>query len=102
MTTCFLATFRPDVPCEGPLRQCHLIPKQLLKREGFEWAISDPRSWVWACGGPGYGNTGHHGMLDTARTLRIPLEAIPQGTIELAVELGIDWWLDREYDRGRS
>jgi hypothetical protein len=39
-------------------------------------------------------------MLDTARTLRIPLEAIPSGTIELALELGLDWWLDREYDRG--
>jgi hypothetical protein len=46
------------------------------------------------------GNGGHHGMLDTARTLRIPLTSLPQGTIELAVELGIDWWLDREYDRG--
>lgn len=99
---CHLATFA-DTPCDGRLIQAHLIPRQLLFRSldpiSARKAISDPRSWVWACGGP-MGNAGHHGMLDTARTLRIPLEAIPSGTIELALELGLDWWLDREYDRG--
>lgn len=97
---CWLGTFgqmengdtMPE--CSGRLVRCHLIPKQLLKREGGgEW---DARSWVWACGGIG-GNAGHHGMLDHSRRLRLPRAAIPARTEQLALELGLIWWLDREY-----
>jgi hypothetical protein len=99
---CWLAQFS-DRPCMGALVKVHLIPRQLIKREVWssqdaDLVITDPRSWVWGCGGP-MGNAGHHGMLDQSRTLRIPREAIPAGTNELAEELGIGWWLDREYKR---
>jgi len=87
----------------------HLIPQQTIKREVLRCTHStvmsppveydllwDPRVWRWACGGP-MGSSGHHGMLDTARTLRIPRHAIPAETEEFAAEHGLTWWLDREY-----
>jgi len=97
---CWLATFGvvengdPMPLCDGRLVRCHLIPKRLIRREGGrEW---DSRAWVWACGGI-VGNGGHHGMLDHSRTLRLPRSAIPAGTEQLALELGLIWWLEREY-----
>lgn len=96
--TCWLAQFRPDVPCEGRLIRAHLIPRQLLRREGHRDAIEDPRTWVWACGGA-LGVGGHHGMLDYSRQLRVPLERLPAGVVEIAAELGLTWWLEREYAR---
>ena len=99
MKGCFLARFS-DRPCEGRLIRAHLIPRQLINREvPFEirdLAIQHPGSWVAACGGV-MGNAGHHGMLDASRTLRVPREALPEQTEELAVLLGLEWWLDREY-----
>lgn len=56
----------------------------------------DERSWVPCCGGP-QGNAGHHGMLDQSRRLRIPRAALPAAVEEFAAELGLGWWLDREY-----
>lgn len=97
---CWLAQFS-NMPCDGELVRVHLIPRQLIKREVrpkslIPMVVTDPRSWVWGCGGP-MGNGGHHGMLDQSRTLRIPREAIPERTEELAEEHGWGWWLDREY-----
>lgn len=100
---CYLAVYgimeggEPMSICVGKLRQCHLIPRQSLKRLGHDPA--DPRSWVWGCGGYGYGNTGHHGSFDSlgVRALRLPRSAIPEGTEQLARELGIEWWLARRY-----
>lgn len=100
--TCWLARFT-DTPCQGRLVRAHLIPRQLLKREGFGAVIPDPRSWVWACGGV-VGSGGHHGALDYARTLRVPRAALPPGVEQLAVELDgklgrevFAVFLDREY-----
>jgi hypothetical protein len=81
------------------LVKAHLIRRQVMEKEGHADRVWDPGAWVWACGGP-MGNAGHHGMLDHSRTLRIHLTELPVETIELAIELGLDWWLDREYDRG--
>jgi hypothetical protein len=84
----------PLPPCDGQLIRVHLIPRQLLKRNGAnQW---DRRSWVWCCGGP-TGIGGHHGMLDSSRTLRVPRAAIPSATEQLALELGLMWWLDETY-----
>jgi len=58
--------------------------------------LADSASWVWACGGPS-GVGGHHGMLDYARTLRIPRYRLPERTEEFAQDLGLGWWLDRTY-----
>ena len=93
---CWLAQFRPDVPCEGELIRAHLIPRQLLKREGKKELIADPRTTVWACGGP-MGNAGHHGMLDYSRTLRVPRSALPPELEDVCRDAGLSWWLDREY-----
>lgn len=97
---CFFAAFgvmedgSPMPPCDGELVKCHLIARQLLRREGAPpW---DGRVWVWACGGP-MGNGGHHGMLDHTRTLKLPRSAIPEHTEAFAMEYGLTWWLTREY-----
>lgn len=92
--------------CDGALIRAHLLPRQLLMRELRDTqaalkAIDDPRSWVPACGGP-TGCSGHHGMFDTSRTLRLPFGALPAGTVELAEELGLSWWLSREYESGEN
>jgi hypothetical protein len=81
-------------PCDGHLVKAHLIPKQLLKREGLP--LWDDAVWVPMCGGP-TGIGGHHGMLDHSRTLRIPRDAIPSDLEAFAAEHGLSYWLDREY-----
>lgn len=119
-TECFLAAYGvhergPMPPCDGALVRCHLLPRQLLKRTWREvhhgsrrqkrrelpWRhledlLVDPATWVPGCGGPS-GAGGHHGMLDVARTLRIPRGALPDATEEAARTLGLVAWLEREY-----
>lgn len=102
--TCWFASVPDAGPCDGPLVRCHLMPKHVLRQnfpKGFEGRAlavlqADPRSWVWGCGGS-MGLGGHHGRLDTSRKLRIPRNLIPAETEELAAELGLTPWLDREY-----
>ena len=105
LEVCWLGTFGqiehddPMPACDGRLVRCHLIPQQLIKREGGRpW---DRRAWVWACGGI-TGNSGHHGMLDHSRRLRLPREAIPAHTEQLALELGLIWWLEKTYGERRT
>jgi hypothetical protein len=97
---CWLATIPDSGACDGRLVRCHLLPQQLLRRElgprGWRRVASDPRSWVWGCGGP-VGCSGHHGALDYSRTLRVPRVMLPAGLEVLAEDLGLSWWLDREY-----
>ncbi len=96
------ANDRPLPPCNGRLVRCHLLPRSLLRREfahlglDVQALVADPRSWVWGCGGI-VGNAGCHGALDCSRTLRIPREALPPGLLDFAAELGLLWWIDREY-----
>lgn len=120
--SCFLAEYGiyergPMTPCEGRLVRCHLISQQVLRREvwprrdtlrqhmaaygavlprALRDLIWDERVWVWGCGGIA-GCDGHHGLFDRSRTLRIPREAIPEDTERIAFELGLLWYLDREY-----
>lgn len=100
--TCWLAANgvmendRPMAPCDGRLVRCHLIPKALLSREDLTLYRWDERCWVWACGGP-MGNSGHHGMLDVSRKLRIPRENLPVDLEQFAAEVEVVWWLEREY-----
>lgn len=85
-------------PCDGRLVRVHLIPRQLLKREGYGALVPDARTWVLGCGGP-TGAQAHHGMFDVARTIKLPRTAIPRLLEVLAGELGLGWYLDREYGR---
>ena len=85
----------PMPACDGRLVRVHLVPKQQLRKAGC-YDVWDRRAWVWACGGE-TGIGGHHGRLDHSRTLRLPRTAIPELTEELAAELGLEYWLDREY-----
>jgi hypothetical protein len=92
---CWFVRFA-DTPCDGRLVRCHLISRQQLRRAGYPELVEDPRTWVPGCGGP-TGIGGHHGQLDFSRTLRVPLFALPTATLLLAEEIGLDWWLEREY-----
>jgi hypothetical protein len=95
---CFLAQFSSK-PCDGRLIRAHLISKQTIRRElgkGWRFIADDPSCWVWACGGP-TGCSGHHGMLDYARTVRIPRTSLPAALEGFAESHGLTWWLDREY-----
>lgn len=116
MPECFFATLPGAGECDGPLRVCHLIPQQTLKREvatlynralfigerpsleeSQRRVVMDERCWVPGCGGPDYGNAGHHGMFKPDGARPIPRELLPSGLEEFAEELGLGWWLDRTY-----
>jgi hypothetical protein len=60
----------------------------------------DGRAWVWGCGGP-MGLSGHHGMFDKSKRIRVPRCNIAEATEQLAAELGLSWYLDRSYGRRR-
>lgn len=117
MGSCFFAGVRGAGPCSGRLVRAHLIPKQVIRREVVSarskgptgrWPIDtaqraelarilwDERVIAPVCGGL-MGNAGHHGALDTARTLRIARAELPEGVEFFAAEYGLLWWLDREY-----
>ena len=97
---CYLAAYgymengAPMTACRGRLIRAHIIPKQVLKR--YDGDPMDPRSWVWACGGIA-GIGGHHGAFDSPKTLRLRRVALPSAVEDLAAELGIEWWLCREF-----
>jgi hypothetical protein len=114
VTSCWLALLPGAGPCDGQLRKCHLIKRQVISREvysamlrdGFDrttanqaarLAAWDDRAWVWGCGGP-TGIGGHHGRLDHSRTLRIPYAMLPGALLEFAGHYDLMWYLDREYN----
>lgn len=94
---CWLAQFS-DASCDGRMDRAHLISQQLMKRElrtsprivELAAILGDPRGWVPAC-------RKHHGAFDVARTIRVPRSSLPVGVEDLALELGLEWWLEREY-----
>lgn len=100
---CYLAHFGrlesgdPMTPCSGRLVRVHLIPKQLLRREGYSGDMWDQRLWVWACGGFGYGNEGHHHAFDSSKKLRLRRADLPIRFEDWAHEHGFDWYLEREF-----
>lgn len=121
---CFFAGWPGAGACDGALIAAHLIARQQINRSVRERvlrearamtrkdaralaelqarrACADPRSWVPCCGGA-VGLSGHHGMLDVARTLRIPRDKLPAGLEDFAAELGLTAWLDREYGPQQS
>lgn len=105
MTACWLAQFglietptglvpahlHPTLgKCDGPMDPAHLIPKQLLRRElGSRW-VGFEEIVVPGC-------RRHHDLMDTARRLKIPRDALPESVERFADAHGLAWWLEREY-----
>jgi hypothetical protein len=89
--TCFLAQFT-DTPCAGRLELAHLIRAQKIRQH-----VSNKHAVVWSEQVLRWACHSHHGMLDQAKTLRIPREAIPAETEQWASEHGLSWWLDETY-----
>jgi hypothetical protein len=88
--------------CDGrAVHSCHLVPKQILKREAKRLEIpktrllQDPRLQRRGC-------RKHHHLLDVARKLRIPRHRLPAETEEAAREYGLTAWLTREYGEPMS
>jgi hypothetical protein len=97
---CWFADLPGAGPCDGRLVRCHLVPRQVLRRElnASRAVLDDPRLWVWGCGGP-VGVGGHHGRLDSrgCDPLRIPRHRLPLEFVAWCEELGLGWYVDREF-----
>jgi len=97
---CFFADWEDTGPCNGQLVRAHLVKQQVLTREGHDEARFDPRSWIPVCGGP-QGNAGHHGKLDGGQ-IRMGIERLPDGFLELMAELSMTWYVVKHYGTPRS
>ena len=101
---CWFSRLPGADPCEGRLVRCHLIPRQVLRREHplrhepghVNLVLHNPATWVWGCGGA-MGPGGHHGKYKPDGPRPIPRHLLPPGLEEFAAELGLGWWLDRTY-----
>ncbi len=78
--------------------QCHLIPKQVVKRELYlkrtdaELAnaiIWHPAVWVWGC-------RRHHGDFDN-HAFTLGRRDLPEAIELYARAFELEWWLDRSY-----
>lgn len=75
------------------------VPKQVLKREfphgdedrALDDLLMDPRNGVLL-------RRYHHDLIE-ARTVSIPLVALPEATLQFVDELGLRWYLDKMDDR---
>lgn len=94
--TCWLAQFDSrHRECEGRMDPCHLIDKQVLKRNGLHAIVWDRRLWKWGC-------RLHHDGLDRYFTVRIPRSAISHATELLAEEIGLEKELTRRFGERES
>ncbi len=86
---CWLSRFSEE-PCEPGLFRdpVHLIPKQTLRRRGFE-DVWDERVWVPSC-------RFHHARFDRY-ALEVPRSALPQSLETFAEEHGFEGYLDRRF-----
>lgn len=75
--------------CEPPLQAAHVISKQALKSRGLQDYLWDTRNGLSAC-------YKAHRRSDSA-VERFPRSRIPEAAEAFALELGIDYLLDRYY-----
>jgi hypothetical protein len=91
MIGCWLSQFSTrERVCSGRMDRAHLVPQQLLRREGHAALCPDPRLWKPAC-------RLHHGMFDGYTGVVVPRDALPVELEELCLAIGLDWYLDRRY-----
>ena len=86
----------PMPPCEGRLIRAHVISQQELRKRGLEKYTGDPSTYVLACGGL-TGLTGHHGMFDMSKKLRVRFGELPQATLDFALNHNLTRYLERNY-----
>lgn len=72
----------------------HVLAKRHLKREGFAGRLWDTRNGMGLCA--------YHHARHEARMQPVPYDLIPEGAFEFALELGLDWILEREYPEVRA
>src|SRR5438128_1186852 len=89
---CWLRQFAPPElrECDGRLDPCHLIPKQLLRRELGDGTVGFEDLIVPGC-------RKHHRLLDEARRIKIPRKRLPARVEWFAEQAGLAWFLDFEY-----
>lgn len=76
-------------PHEGPRQGHHILPKRVLKREGFEDRFWDTRNGLCLC-------ELHH-VRHERRLQAVPRSLLPEGAFAFAGEMGLGWWLERFY-----
>lgn len=67
----------------------HVLPKALLKREGFPGKLWDARNALGLCR---YHHARHENYVQ-----RVPRDVVPNDAFDFADELGLGWAIDREY-----
>jgi hypothetical protein len=72
----------------------HVIAKRHLRREGHGGRLWDARNGMGLCA--------YHHQRHELRVQPVPYELVPEGAFEFAIELGLDWIIDREYPEGQS
>ena len=101
MPECFFKGLPDAGACEGKLVRCHLVKAQTLVRE-LGWskskARSDPRVWVWGCGGA-LGPGGHHGRFKPDGPEGIPLSMLPEDFTRFMAQEGLWWYVERTFNR---
>lgn len=75
--------------CQGPVQGHHVLPQRVLKREGYEARLWDPRNGIGLC-------ELHHTRHER-RLAVVPLLLLPDAAIAFAEEVGLGWWLERFY-----
>lgn len=69
----------------------HILAQRHLKGRGFGGRLWDTRNGIGLC-------RYHHPRHESAMQ-RVPLELIPDDALEFAIELDLDWIIEREYPR---
>lgn len=80
--------------CSGPLQCHHILPKRVLRCEGYEdrfWAV--PNGLVLC---------EFHHMSHENRSRVIDAALLPSTAWAFARDLGMDWWLERFYGAAES
>lgn len=88
---CVLAGFADHV-CEGKVRGHHVTEARTLKREGLHEFLWDKRNRMALCN---VAHVRHHSAEE-----RVPRRFITPAMHEFAVEVGLDYLLDRYYPIG--
>lgn len=67
----------------------HVLPQQLLKREGLHGKLWDVRNGLGLCR--------YHHARHESYAQRVPRDVVPNDAFDFADELGLGWAIDREY-----
>lgn len=87
--TCWLKQFAEDA-CAGHIEHAHVIPQQILRKEGLGRYLGDAAVWEPAC-------RHHHFLFDAHLKIFVPRSALSDETERFAAAHGLTEYLERRY-----